>query len=1011
MKQLHQKTIRLNRKLLSCALASCLALAAGSALAQSTGATLRGQITSDSAPAAGAAVTATNTNTGLTRTVQTNARGSYSLGGLPPGTYKVDTTANGQSSSKTVILQVGQTATLNLGVGGMPETAPAGAATTLETVTVTAAPLVETKTSEVATYVSPKQIEMLPQASRNFLAFADTVPGVQFSTGTEGSTSLRSGAQNSNGINVFIDGVGQKNYVLRGGISGQDSTRGNPFPQLAIGEYKVITSNYKAEYDQVSSATVTAVTKSGTNEFEGSIFTDFSVTDMRASTPAELRTGEKVRSQEFEYGASLGGPIIKDELHFFVTYEGKEFKSPRTVSPGENVPPGDLPPELQVLLGPASTPFSSDLFFGKLSWMPGDNHIVELSTKYRDESELTNIGDRSTAVFGTDKTNDELRVDLRWQYSGEVWLNDAHLTYEDASFSPQPITAGVRGIRIVNGVNDGDNGRAVLNAGGGADFQDKGQKGYSLQDDLTFTGWDRHTIKMGVKFKDVELNQFQQQPFNPQFGYDLDENFILGNDSLDEFVPYRVQFSAVLPGLVDPPDRNIKSTNKQIGIYFQDDWEVNDKLTLNLGLRYDYEKTPAYLDYRTPDDLAAALRGWTNLDNTDYNVEDYISNGSNRKAFNDSWQPRLGFSYDLFADERHVIFGGAGRSYDRNLFDYIALEQTRTQFPTYNYRFNTPENPCEVGNGTCFDFDPRFLDPAFLIALAANNPRQGAEVWAVNNDLKTPYSDQFSLGMRNALGDWNTAVTLVHVKSKDGIIRSLGNRRDDGSFHESGRSFGGAPFGFPVPGFGTLILTDNGIETRLNSLLLSAEKPYTNQSGWGATVAYTFSDAKENRSNAAQNDESFIFDLPNLDGQELIRSVGIPRHRLVATGIYDAPWGITLSGKLTLASAATKDAINCFYRDLDAGTDCFFDPVTRPGTWGQRQFDIAAEKIWDTGTDIQFKLRMDVLNLFNNRNYLNFNTARGDEGIPNPLFGTRADTDDAILLPTRMVKITMGANW
>ncbi len=972
--------------------------------AQATAATVRGRITSGTAPAAGADITATNTATGLIRRARAGANGDYVLNGLPPGTYRIEAVAGGQTSSQVVTARIGQTATLNVPIGAQPVT-PAEPAM-LETITVTGTVLAETRTSEIATYVAPKTIEMVPQASRNFLSFAETVPGVQFITGTDGSTSLRSGAQNSNGINVFIDGVGQKNYVLKGGISGQDGTRGNPFPQLAIGEYKVITSNYKAEYDQISSAAVTAVTKSGTNEFEGEVFSDFSVTDMRASTPGEIRTGEKLKSKEIQYGAAFGGPIVKDTLHFFLTYEAKDFNSPREVRLGTDAPPGTLevlPPELRSLVGPASAPFASDLFFGKLSWLPGDEHIVELSTKYRDETELTNIGNGPNAPsWGTDKTNDELRGDLRWQYSGEVWLNDAHLTYEDATFNPRPITIAP-GIRI-----ETPERRTILNSGGGQDFQDKGQKGYSLQDDLTFTGWDRHIIKMGAKYKTVEINAFEQQPFNPQFFYDLTENLDEGNTTVATFIPNRVEFGALLPGA---PSRDITSTNKQYGIYIQDDWEVNDKLTLNLGLRYDYEETPAYLDYVTRPDLVSALRGWTNLQNTDYNIEDYISDGNNREAFKDGWQPRLGFSYDLFADERHVIFGGAGRSYDRNLFDYIALEQSKSTFPRYAFQFDTPDHPCTVGEGNCFEFDPSFFDPAFLAALTAANPNLGAEVWGINNELKTPYSDQFSLGMRNALGDWNTSVTLVHVKSKDGILRTLGNRREDGSFFEPGRTFAGAPFGFPVPGFGTLILTDNGIETRLNSLLLSAEKPYTRESGWGVTVAYTFSDAKENRSNAALSDQSFMFQLPNLDGQEFIRSTGIPRHRLVATGVYDAPWDITLSGKLTLASAVTKDAVNCLYSEDN--TDCFFDPVTRPGTWGQRQFDFAAEKIWDTGTDVQFRVRMDVLNVFNNRNYLDFMTNReiNSDTVPNPDFGKRGDTQDAILLPTRTFKFSLGMRW
>src|SRR3546814_33731 len=132
----------------------------------------------DSAPAGGA----TNLATGLTRSVQSSASGSYNLAGLPPGTYRIDVTADGQTHSQNLTLAVGQTVTLNMGVGGVAETGPAGEATELAAVIVTAPAMVETKTSEVATYVTQKQIDSLPQNSRNFLAFADTVPGMQFIT-------------------------------------------------------------------------------------------------------------------------------------------------------------------------------------------------------------------------------------------------------------------------------------------------------------------------------------------------------------------------------------------------------------------------------------------------------------------------------------------------------------------------------------------------------------------------------------------------------------------------------------------------------------------------------------------------------------------------------------------------------------------------------------------------------------------------------------------------------------
>src|SRR6185295_6628497 len=157
-----------------------------------------------------------------------------------------------------------------------------GASTAVETdapmqeVVVSGVRLHEVKTSEVGTVVSQQQIETVPQMTRNFLEFADTVPGVIFQVDAKGRTQIRGGAQNQNGVNLYIDGVGQKGYV-RSGISGQaGDTQGNPFPQLAISEYKVITSNYKAEYDQISSAAITAISRSGTNRFEGQAFGTYS---------------------------------------------------------------------------------------------------------------------------------------------------------------------------------------------------------------------------------------------------------------------------------------------------------------------------------------------------------------------------------------------------------------------------------------------------------------------------------------------------------------------------------------------------------------------------------------------------------------------------------------------------------------------------------------------------------------------------------------------------------------
>ncbi len=533
MKAYPQKLRRPIPTLLACALASCLLVSSPSVLAQSTAATVHGQVTVDSAPASSAKVTATNTATGFTRSVQVGANGGYSLNGLPPGDYRLDVDAGGKTSTQDVTLLVGQTVTMDLAAGAAAASGP-GEPRTLGTVQVKGVRL-ETKTSEIATYVTQKQINALPQASRNFLAFADTVPGMVFSTNGDRQVSLKSGAQNSNGINVFIDGVGQKNYVLKGGLVGQDTSVGNPFPQLGVAEYKIITSNYKAEFDQVSSAAIVALTKSGTNEFKGEVFGDYTNQDYRAPSLHEETNG-KVRSFDKQYGFAFGGPIVQDRLHFFFTYESKQFAIPAQVSPDQGFTIAQLPASQQALANATSTqPFSEDLYFGKIDWEPGDNHLVELTAKYRTEDQVSGLGGTNTTSYGTSRKGDETRIDLHYQYSAMKWINDAHLTHEDSSFGPRPTTIGP-GYRLTGNrqLQPAQPYQDILNSGGGPDFQDKGQKGTSFQDDLAFTSFDwngSHTIKTGLKYKAIDINAFEQQPYNPQFSYDINNSLTAPKDT------------------------------------------------------------------------------------------------------------------------------------------------------------------------------------------------------------------------------------------------------------------------------------------------------------------------------------------------------------------------------------------------------------------------------------------------------------------------------------------------
>jgi outer membrane receptor protein involved in Fe transport len=992
-----------SRTLLAAAVAAALA-APTAGWTQSADATLRGTAT------ANADVTAKNLATGAVRRTKAAADGIYVLVGLPPGTYRVDA---GPGTEKTVTLSVASTSTLNFAV----------AETELEEVVVEGSRLREVLTSEIGTIVSLQQIQTVPQLTRNFLEFADTVPGVVFSVDAKGRTSIRGGAQNDNSVNVYIDGVGQKGYV-RSGLSGQtDNSQGNPFPQLAIGEYKVITSNYKAEFDQVSSAAITAETRSGTNEFEGNVFYTYTDDGMRSKTPAEEAADRKTKSETKEYGVAFGGPIIQDALHFFMTYEAKRYTTPVTVTPASSPPPdilAQLPPEAAAQLGPATLPFDEDLFFVKLDWALTDRDHIAFSSKIRQEESLGDQAGTGTAASASIQTdNDDNRFDLRWQHNADRWFNEVIFTYEDAQFHPHLSNANRNGSNYT--YKSGGNDLSILITDGSDPRagQDKGQKGWGIQEDITFPNLDfwtgDHTVKAGVKFKEVKLNAQDAIVNNPVFSYDV-------SASGTEQTPWRAVFANPVEGF----NEKVESDDRQFGIYLQDDWAVNNKLTLNIGLRWDYEENPSYLDYKTPQVVLDALNtvvtddgltygetlGLSDDPNTRYNINDYISNGHNRSAQTDQWQPRLGFSYDLQADERHVVFGGYGRSYDRNLYDYLQLEQTKIALGQAEVRFDVPSHDCgQPGTGNCLAWDPIYLQGVeHLQALVAGAP---GEVNLINNDLKTPYSDQFSLGMRNRVADWNTSAAVTYIESKDGFVFTLGNRRPDGSF------WGPVPWGgpaqpwlYPPPGLnGNLIIGNNGIETRSTQILLSADKPFTEESRWGATLAYTYTDAEQNR----DINEHYAFDEVSIEVYPFITSNAAAEHRFVGTFSFQAPWDIMIGAKLTLESPKPGNTVTCYPGDPDGGLGQAFPTggqckavALKPDGDGYQSLDLQVTKNIRLWGDADMYVRLDLLNVTNHANLVDYQYTSGPNGLFNDV---KFNEDGNITGPPRQARLTVGAKF
>ena len=977
---------------------------APSVWAQSADATLRGKAKPSTE------VTARNVATGGVRHTTSTADGTYVIVGLPPGVYRVDA---GSGTEQVLTLSVASTSTLDLTGAAAPEAM-------LADITVHSSRIAEVRTSEVGTLVSLDQIQTVPQLTRNFLEFADVVPGVVFNVGPNGKTSIRGGAQNENSVNVYIDGVGQKGYV-RSGLSGQtDNTQGNPFPQLAIGEYKVITSNYKAEYDQISSAAITAETKSGTNKFEGEAFVTYTHDKWRAETPGELAAGQKTPSQDREFGVAVGGPIIENVLHFFATYEGKRYTTPATVT-ANNAPVAilaALPADAKAQLGPVTLPFEENLYFAKLDWEPSADDRFVMSAKIRQETGLGDQAGRGNAASASIQTkNTDNRWEARWQHSATNYFNEALVTYEDAFFIPHGKSGSSNGATYTYNLGPGND--PTILATNGVDpraNQNKGQKGYAFADDITWShiNWltGDHTIKAGVKYKVVKLTaQDAGGDTSPIFFYDVTATGAAT-------IPWKTTFGAPVPGY----SPTVVSNDRQFGIYLQDDWQTTNKLTLNLGVRYDIEWNPSYLDFKTPqffiDQMNTVITPNANYPNlpagTTYgqslglssdpnvrvNINDYISNGHNRTAYKGEIQPRLGFSYDLFEDQKHVIFGGIGRAYDRNLYDYLQLEQTKFVLSEPSLRINTTDHPCSPSpTNNCVNWNPAFLNgPSALQAVVAGKP---GEIYLMNNKLKVPYSDQFTVGIRNKLGDWNTSVSVARILSKDGLQFTLGNRYPDGTFY-TGNS---QPWCCGPPGGGgNLIIASNGIETRTTQFLLSAEKPFSEESGWGSTLAYTYTDAVQNR----DINEHYVFDSPTVKLFPFITSNAAAKHRFVATGTVAAPWGLVIGAKLTIATPIPHNDIQCctFNPLYPTGGPAYPASVTASGL-GIRTLDMQVTKTFKIQDAFKLYLRMDVLNVTNSKNLIDYNLNFVNGKIVSGSYNPNGNIEGT----TRQLRLTLGGKF
>lgn len=650
--------------------------------AQVATATISGTVTDSSGAAiSDASIQVQNTGTGATQSAMSDVEGRYRVAELPVGNYQVQASKMGFST--TVHMGI----TLTVGAQSVVDfSLPVGQQT--QTVTVEGqVSQVETTNGAVGALTDQEQVHDLPLNGRNFEQLIQLAPGVQTynaynASALQGRASLYSVAgSRPAGQAILMDDENMQGFSNRG----IGSISGSSLGIESIGEFETLTNSYGAQFAG-NGAVINAVTKSGTNTFHGSAYEFFRNDAMDADSFFHAPTGVKQPLHRNQYGGSLGGPVKKDKLFFFVNYEGVQQSLGETkVAFVPNCPSACLPPASLPATTRAAIINTLALFPLPEPGTVGSNNIgsaIETAIQPSNENYVLGRIDYNfsskDSLFGrylSDKTN------LTEPFGGGNpgggplldWTEYGHshnqfLTVEErhiisptlvnllrASFTRQVSSATQPGVAMANGVAPLQYFPGLGLDDGGVDITglsnlgedltipfDQVQNRFTESDDVLWTKG-AHTLRYGFAISRFDTNHYLATRQDPIWTF---------QSGLASFVNTGVatNVAGVDPNIAGPLYAARDFREIDFTPYIQDDWKATRKLTLNLGLRWEPMTNPV--------DVHNALYAITN-----FATQSNVVNVAHPFASNPSlhnFDPRFGFAYDPFADHKTSIRGGFG---------------------------------------------------------------------------------------------------------------------------------------------------------------------------------------------------------------------------------------------------------------------------------------------------------------------------------------------------------------